>query len=357
MKDAAKNKIRVLVADDAALMRRIIGDIIQSEEDLELVGTAFNGEDALGKIKLYKPDVVTLDLEMPKLDGISTLQRIMSEDPIPVIVISSYTQQGSDKTMEALSCGAVDFVAKPLSGRREETLGKLREVLPEKIRTASVARLQILQKRERPKVDKAVSEPKLFPQKESGFIVAIGASTGGPRALDEILRSLPADIPAGVLITQHMPAGFTASLAERLNRISPLTVREAKNGDVVLDGVALIAPGGYHLKVVNKKIVLDEGVKVNHVRPAVDVMIESMAGSSYGIVAVILTGMGKDGVSGVKALKAKNKETVVLVQDPQTAVVKGMPEAVIKAGFSDFVVPLSDVSKEVLACLQRINNM
>ncbi len=353
MRDKARKKIKVLVVDDTALMRRIIGDIIQQESDFELLDTAFDGEDALKKIERYRPDVVTLDLEMPKLDGIATLQRIMSEEPRPVIVISSYTQQGSNKTMEALSCGAFDFVAKPIYGRREEALAKLKKILPEKIRAAAVARLQVLQKKEPLKQLLTEPVPKLSTANESRAVVAIGASTGGPRALDEILRSLPADIGAGVLITQHMPAGFTASLAERLNRISPMRVREARHGDTIIDGVALIAPGDYHIKLFNNKIVIDGGAKVNHVRPSVDVMLESLAGTSYRVLAIILTGMGKDGLAGVKVLKRHNKDITVLVQDPKTAVVKGMPEAVIKSGFSDGIVSLSEISAEVLNWLQK----
>lgn len=353
MKTEKKREIRVLVVDDSALLRKIIGDIVREQPDMELAGTAFNGEDALHKIKLYSPDVITMDLEMPRLDGISTLQKIMAEDPLPVIIISSYTQQGSEKTMEALACGAVDFAAKPLSGRRDETIGSLKAILPEKIRAAAVARLSPLVKKQTTTVSSPAGA-KPIKDKEASAVVAIGASTGGPRALEEIIRQFPADLPAAVLITQHMPAGFTTSLANRLDRISSISVKEARQDDHLLEGVALVAPGDYHIRVSNNRIVLDKGPKVNHVRPAIDVMIESLAGLPYNVVAVILTGMGRDGLVGVKTLKQGKNETVILVQDPETAVVKGMPEAVIKGGYSDAVVQLPGISTQIMYWLQKL---
>lgn len=337
-------KIRILVVDDSALMRKIISDIVLAQEDMELAGTAYNGEDALGKIKSLSPDVVTLDLEMPKLDGISTLRTIMAGDPLPVIIISSYTQRGSEKTMEALNHGAVDFVAKPLTGT-VDTIEELRKVLPGKIRGASGARLY----------PGRISYPGAIPGKKRGdgkeaeVVVAIGASTGGPRAIEEILKELPADLPAATIITQHMPAGFTASLAQRLDRISNLRVKEAQEGDLLLEGKALIAPGGFHLKVRNGKVVIDSGCKVNHVQPAVDVMLESLVRLPLPVVAVILTGMGHDGKKGVQLLKSNKEETViVMAQDPLTAVVKGMPEAVIKTGHCDYIEQLSAMSRQIV---------
>ncbi|NLI69835.1 MAG: chemotaxis response regulator protein-glutamate methylesterase [Firmicutes bacterium] len=337
-------KIRVLVVDDSALMRKIISDIVCKQDDMELAGTAYDGENALKKIKLLSPDVVTMDLEMPKLDGISTLKTIMARDPLPVIIISSYTQRGSEKTMEALIHGAVDFVAKPLTGIGD-TIEELKKVLPAKIRGASGARLYS----GRLRYPGAIPRKKRGDKQEAEVVVAIGASTGGPRAIEEILKELPADLPAATLITQHMPAGFTASLAQRLDRISNLAVKEAQEGDLLLEGEVLIAPGGFHLKVKDRKIVIDSGCKVNHVRPAVDVMFESLVWLPLPVVAVVLTGMGHDGKKGVQLLKNNKKEKViVMAQDPLTSVVKGMPEAVIKTGHCDSIEQLSAMSTQIV---------
>ncbi len=347
-------RIRILVVDDSALMRRIISDIVQAQNDMELVGTAYNGEDALRKIKRLSPDVVTMDLEMPKLDGISTLKIIMAEDPLPVIIISSYTQRGSEKTMEALAHGAVDFVAKPLTGT-DDTIEALRKVLPDKIRGAFGARLYSgLRKHPFRRV---LPEEKTSGEQEADIVVAIGASTGGPRALEDILKEFPADFPAATIITQHMPAGFTASLAKRLDRISNLKVKEAEEGDRLLEGEALIAPGGFHLKVIDKKIVIDSSPKVNHVRPAIDVMLESLVCLPVPVIAVILTGMGRDGKKGVQYLKSNKKETVVVMaQDPHTSVVKGMPEAVINTGHCDSIEQLSAMPAQIINWVQKLKN-
>lgn len=340
---------KVLVVDDSAFMRKFIGDIIQSDSQLELVGTASSGEEALQKISKVKPDVVTLDVEMPGLNGLETLKRIMAGTPLPVIMVSSLTKKGSQITVEALSAGAVDFVTKPslVKGESEE---EIRRLLPLKIKAAAGARLSAYKSlkaaEEKPK--RTFSSGPLARR-----VVAIGSSTGGPRALEEVLRGFPSDLPAAVLITQHMPAGFTSSLSQRLDRISPLKVKEAVNGESIREGEAYVAPGGVHLLVdKDGTALLSSAAPVNHVRPSADMMMQSVA-EVFGpaVIGVILTGMGRDGAEGMSRIKEKGGHTVV--QSPQTAVIAGMPQAVIKKGAADMVVPLEEVALAVTRLLKR----
>jgi len=341
--------LKVLVVDDSAFMRKFIGDIIQSDSEMELVGTARNGEDALRKIAIYKPDVITLDVEMPGLNGLDTLKRIMEQTPLPVIMVSSLTQRGSKITIEALAAGAIDFITKP-SLVKGESAEEIRRLLPLKIKAAAGARLG------------AYKDPVCFEEKKvkktgpSGRlarkIVAIGASTGGPRALEEVLKGFPADLPAAVLITQHMPAGFTDSLSKRLDRICPLKVAEAANGESILESKAYVAPGGFHLLVAKDgTTLLSSSAPVNYVRPSADLMMETAA-EVFGpsVVGVVLTGMGRDGAEGMARIKEKGGKTVV--QDPNTAVIPSMPQAVIKKGSADMIVSLERVAAVVTGLLK-----
>jgi two-component system chemotaxis response regulator CheB len=339
--------LKVLVVDDSAFMRKFIGDIIQSDSEMELVGTARNGEDALRKIAIYKPDVITLDVEMPGLNGLDTLKRIMEQSPLPVIMVSSLTQRDSKITIEALAAGAIDFITKP-SLVKGESAEEIRRLLPLKIKAAAGARLG------------AYKKPLCFEEKlkktASGRlarkVVAIGASTGGPRALEEVLKGFPADLPAAVLITQHMPAGFTTSLSKRLDRISPLRVEEAANGESILESKAYVAPGGVHLLVARDgTTLLSNSAPVNYVRPSADLMMETAA-EVFGpsVVGVILTGMGRDGAEGMARIKEKGGKTVV--QDPSTAVIPSMPQAVIKKGSADKIVSLERVAAVVTGLLK-----
>lgn len=316
---------------------------------MELVGTARNGEDALRKIAIYKPDVITLDVEMPGLNGLDTLKRIMEQTPLPVIMVSSLTQRGSKITIEALAAGAIDFITKP-SLVKGESAEEIRRLLPLKIKAAAGARLG------------AYKDPVCFEEKKvkktgpSGRlarkIVAIGASTGGPRALEEVLKGFPADLPAAVLITQHMPAGFTDSLSKRLDRICPLKVAEAANGESILESKAYVAPGGFHLLVAKDgTTLLSSSAPVNYVRPSADLMMETAA-EVFGpsVVGVVLTGMGRDGAEGMARIKEKGGKTVV--QDPNTAVIPSMPQAVIKKGSADMIVSLERVAAVVTGLLK-----
>ncbi len=341
--------IKVLVVDDSAFMRRVIGDIIRSHESLDLVATARDGFDALKKIKDQRPDVVTMDLEMPRLDGITTVRRIMSEYPIPIIMLSSHTRAGSESTLKALDAGAVDFIAKPSISSAEGAVDELKNVLPEKIIAAASAQVSLIEVEEPPDAEPGEAKPPAssFQRESSKLIVAIGASTGGPKALEDVFKRLPPDLPASALLSQHMPPGFTLSFSERLNLLSPLNVKEAENGDPLLNGQALVAPGGYHIIVKNNRIVLDSGPKVNFVRPAIDVMLKSLAECKQKVLVVIMTGMGKDGAEGAQYLKNKKKDTLFIAQDPSTSLISSMPEALIKSGVCDVVAPLNRLASEI----------
>ena len=351
-----RSKVKVLIVDDSAYMRKFLGDIVNSSDGLKLVATARDGEDALLKIKQYRPDVVTLDVEMPRLNGVETLKRIMEKTPLPVIMVSSFTRRGSEITVEALALGAVDFVAKP-SQFTDNFARELKIELPLKIKHAAAARLDP-GRHSGIVVEKHGFLPRqgggsLFPGRAARFTVAIGASTGGPRALERVLKGLPADLPAAVFITQHMPPGFTRSLAERLDKVSPIKVKEAADRESIMESQAYIAPGGYHLLAEkNGSVVLSRGAPVNHVRPSADVMMKSLV-EVYGssVVGIILTGMGRDGSDGMAAIKEKGGRTIV--QDPSTAVIPSMPQAVIQRGLADKVVSLDRIAKNIELLLRN----
>ncbi len=343
-------QIKVLVVDDSALMRKVVSDIVKGHEQLDLAATARDGFDALKKINLHQPDVVTLDLQMPRMDGLNTLSRIMADKPLPVIMLSSHTKAGSESTLRALDAGAVDFIAKP-SGSSGETLEELQNTLPQKIIAAASAKVALVaaEKKSPPGVQVSADKKSYDPgRKELARVVAaVGASTGGPKALELLIGSLPVDFPAALLLAQHMPPGFTNSFAQRLDQLSPLRVKEAENGDLLLKGSVFIAPGGYHLVVSNGMIQLDAGPKVNFVRPSIDVMLNSLFNLEQKVVVVIMTGMGKDGAAGARSLKDRKGDTVMLAQDPATALIPSMPEALIKRVDCDAVVPLERLAYEL----------
>lgn len=348
-------KVRVLVVDDSALMRRVIGDIIQEHPDLELAATARDGLDALGKIKSDRPDVITMDLEMPRLGGLETLHRIMSEYALPVIMLSSHTRAGNENTIKALEAGAVDFISKPVMTSPEEAIGELKAVLPQKILTASTARLNLVATARPVRVEKV--ERKIQPSVhavKARVIVAIGASTGGAKALEALFSAFPADLPAAVLVSQHMPPGFTLSFSQRLDQMSSLAVKEAEEGDALLTGRALVAPGGFHLVVRGGAVHLDSGPKVNYVKPSIDVMLDSLAGCDQKVIVVIMTGMGKDGAAGAVNLKKVKNNTVVIVQDPATALIPSMPEAVLKNNICDTRVATEKMAAEIDRYVQAL---
>lgn len=350
-------KIRVLVVDDSAFMRTIIKNLLNKDPDIEVVGVAVDGYDALEKVKELQPDVVTLDVQMPRMDGLTFLKKQMEIKPIRVVMVSSMTREGAAITIDALSSGAIDFVEKP-SGPLSLDMQKVADEMCRKVKAAHKARIHLPSRltretAERPRYQKpeTYEAPKKedegfkeLPTKTANKLVIIGSSTGGPSALMEVIPRLPKDLGAGVVVVQHMPRGFTKSLAERLNRASALYVKEAETGDVILENQVLIAPGGFHLVLSgNKEVKLNTEPPVHGVRPAIDVFIESAAKVfKEHTVGVILTGMGFDGAKGMKLIKELGGKTIA--QDEKTSVIYGMPRAVVDMGLADRVAPLDSVS-------------
>jgi two-component system, chemotaxis family, protein-glutamate methylesterase/glutaminase len=334
-------QIKLLVVDDSLLMQRILEDLLKSDPQISVIGTARDGEEALSKISSLHPDVVTMDIEMPRMDGLTTVQKIMQTHPLPVIMISTLTQREAQITLKALEYGAVDYVPKP-SVQISHNLNLIREELISKIKTAALANVACLKTE--------AYENSSLPAKSSDKIISITASTGGPPALSQVLKAFPADIPP-ILITQHMPKGITKLFSEGLNNGCKFRVKEAEEGDIVQDGLALIAPGGFHMKVNReRKINLTIDPPVNYVRPSGDVMMASLA-EVYGSknVGVILTGMGADGAQGIKAIKEKGGVTIA--QDEKSCVVFGMPKVAVETGCVDIVAPLEKIPNEIIkAC-------
>ncbi|NNU89432.1 chemotaxis response regulator protein-glutamate methylesterase [Anoxybacillus sp. CHMUD] len=354
------NKVKVLVVDDSAFMRKLISDFLSEHPRLHVVGTARDGQEALQKIEQLNPDVVTLDVEMPVMNGLETLKHIMQKKPLPVVMISSTTTEGAENTILALQYGAVDFIAKP-SGAISLDLYKIKDKMIEKVFLASEANLRTV------KIKQKMS---MLPQKQYSKIgvsernnaigkkkiIAIGTSTGGPRALQHVLTKFPATIDAPILIVQHMPKGFTKSLATRLDSLCNIRVKEAEDGEVIQKGTAYIAPGGNHLYVkrvgTSLAIHLDEAAPRNGHRPSVDVMFESLSAlTDYEKVAVIMTGMGSDGTAGLKQLKASGN-TFVVAESAESSVVFGMPKSAIAANVVDEIVHVDDIAEAVMRHVQ-----
>ena len=354
-------KIKVLVVDDSAFMRKVISDMIESDPSMEVVGTARNGEDALKLIVSTNPDVVTMDIEMPKMDGLSALKQIMEVRPIPVIMLSSLTTKGATETLKALDYGAFDFITKP-SSLVKVSGPEVKEELLSKIRIASRAKLSkpsTIQRQVRPQPVHTHLErsPGQYVQGKTKFkkIIAIGTSTGGPRALQDVIPFIPGNIDAGILIVQHMPPGFTKSLAERLDSMSQIHVKEAEDGDIMQAGVAYLAPGDSHIKLTKQAgqfvIKLDHGERVSGHKPSVDAMMYSVAAlNDSNVIGVIMTGMGADGADGLK--KVKTNHGYVIAQDEESCVVFGMPKSTIKLGVVDKVVSLNNIASEIVKAME-----
>lgn len=346
--------IKILVVDDSAFMRKMITEIINAQSDLEVVGTARNGRDALNKLDKLDVDVVTLDVEMPVLDGIDTLREIMSTKPRPVIMLSSRTKKGSETTIQALSLGAIDFIPKP-SGAISLNLDTISDEIVHKVRLAAVARFA---KKPRPATLPLKTKSKVFEAPPAGAaeaLVIIGSSTGGPRAVEEVFSSLPLNLPAGLVVVQHMPKDFTRSFAERLNNLFELPVKEAEQGDLVRNGEVLIAPGDYHLRISpERRVLLSQEERVMFLRPAIDVTMEELPQVYKNkIVGVILTGMGRDGARGMAAIKRAGGVTIA--QDKNTSTIYSMPRVVAEEGNADYILPLSQIGgviAELVATMQ-----
>ncbi len=339
-------KIRVLIVDDSAVMREVLTGMISAQPDLQVVGAAEDAWQARELIKQTNPDVLTLDVDMPGMDGLDFLSRLMRLRPMPVVMVSSATEGGSRETLRALELGAVDFIPKP---RAESPPAEYAELLAEKLRAAARAHVNLAT---------SVAEHRLIASQgamPAGTLVAIGASTGGTEAIREILVDMPPDSPP-IVITQHMPAGFTQSFAHRLNDLCKITVSEARDGEPALPGHAYIAPGHSHLRVLGRpasgySLRLDQGEPVNRHRPSVDVMFETVAvAAGSAAIGVLLTGMGKDGAKGLLAMHAAGAHT--FAQDEASCVVYGMPREAAALGAADEILPLSGIAGRMIAVLR-----
>jgi two-component system, chemotaxis family, protein-glutamate methylesterase/glutaminase len=352
-----KSNIKVLVVDDSAFMRYSITKHLSADPMITVVGSARDGEDALKKIPVLQPDVVTLDVEMPVLDGIGALEQIMASFPRPVIMVSSLTQRGTRTTIRALMRGAVDFIAKPAT---QSDIGQMVSELAEKIkivanvnRPAMERHIPIMPASSAAPLRSNLPKPASRSMHSQDPLVVIGSSTGGPRALDVVLTNLAGDLDAAFLVVQHMPSGFSKSLAERLNEVCPLNVREAAEGDTLAKGQVLFAPGDYHMVLgEGYQIHLNQAPRVNHVRPAVDVTLESAA-RIHGnkIICTILTGMGSDGTVG--AVQVKLVGGYVIAEDASTCVVYGMPRSVVEAGAAHKVLPLQEIGPYLVRLIRE----
>ncbi len=343
--------MKVLVVDDSALVRMSVSEIL-SRAGMEVI-TAKNGREAVEKVLKEDPDVVTMDINMPVMDGLTALKLIMEKKPTPVVMLSSLTYEGARETIEALKLGAVDFIAKP--GGVVVDLKEIEDEMVRKVRMAAETSPNIIRIQNLKKLKGLGVVRGKWRRTDKDVCILIGSSTGGPSALEMIIPRLPADIPAPIFIVQHMPPGFTRQLAERLNSISEIEVKEAENNERVREGVAYIAPGGYHMKlrkamdVVRIKVV--DGKPVNAVKPSVDVTADSVVDVYDGnTIGVILTGMGEDGAYGMKRIRDAGGLTIASSED--TCVVFGMPKAAIELGAIVSVKPVFEIAEEIVHFLE-----
>ncbi len=352
----SEKKIRVLIVDDSALIRGVMTELMSQDPGIEVIGTAPDPYIARDKIKSLNPDVLTLDVEMPKMDGLTFLQKVMAGRPMPVIMVSSLTESGCDTTLRALEIGAVDFITKPKIDV-QHGLEELAETITSKIKAAAAATV-------RKRTPTPVSQDRIREMathssmiKTTDTIIAIGASTGGTEALKDLLEVLPPGVPP-IVITQHMPERFTKTFADRLNSVCQIGVKEAEEGDSVIPGQALLAPGNYHMELrrsgAKYHVTLTQNPPVNRHRPSVDAMFDSVAQyAGSNSLGVILTGMGNDGAAGM--LKMKKAGAFNLAQDEASCVVFGMPKEAIKAGGVDKILPLNDLPAAMLTYLKTVS--
>ena len=352
----SRDPVKVLIVDDSAFMRFSISQQLNEHPEIQVVGTASHGREALRVIPELQPDVITLDVEMPQMDGLTTLRQIMVDFPRPVIMFSNLTREGTYETIRALMLGAVDFVAKPnnrtnISEVMQEMVTKILYAANATVQRSTPRRLLRTASRSSDRPEKPVQAYKKITP-----LVLIGSSTGGPGALSEIIPALPADFPSPILIVQHMPAGFTRSLSERLDSLSPLLVKEAEQGDPLMVGQVLIAPGGFHMTVdENERIALNQKAAVHGVRPAVDVTLTSLV-QRFGknVIAVILTGMGNDGMYGASLLHSDGG--YVIAEHESTCVVWGMPRSVVEAGAASAILPRPQIATAIEDVIRKTTN-
>jgi two-component system chemotaxis response regulator CheB len=343
-----------LIADDSALIRKILVDILKTEEFIGSISIARNGKECVDKALTLQPDIITLDIEMPIMDGLSALEELIRIKSSPIIImLSSFTTKGAETTIKALELGAADFITKPKGMFFQENINTLKTELITKIKdlTESKYIYEPASKIVFPRYNKIKKES--LPVFENiKYLIGIGTSTGGPRALQDVITQLPENLPGAVFIVQHMPPVFTKSLADRLNSISSVRVKEAENGEKVKAGYVYIAPGNYHMEIIHGdkegyKIITNQKPLVNGHRPSVDVMMDSLARlKTERIIAVIMTGMGSDGADGIK--KVKNVGGMTIAQNEETCVVYGMPKAAAATNAIDVILPLEDITKTIL---------
>lgn len=357
--------IKVVVVDDSAFMRKALSTMLAKDPEIEVVATARDGEEGLEMIRRHQPDVVTMDIEMPRMDGLTALRHVMMEMPRPVLMVSSLTTEGAEATLKAMELGAVDFIPKQLS-KVSLDIVKIEDELRAKVKTIARRRMSHLARsplsaRPRPAGAAPAGERERRPAtRPSGSqlrdLVAIGVSTGGPPAVQKVLSALPQDFPAGILIAQHMPAAFTGPFAKRLDGVCRIAVKEAEDGERLQHGVAYVAPGGKHLRIDQKISRIDvrvvEEPREALYKPSASVLFDSVAaGVGRRGLGVVLTGMGSDGLEGMRVLKAKGGRA--LAQSDCTCVVYGMPKAIVDAGLADEIVDIDDMGEAILHNLYK----
>ncbi len=351
-------RTRVLIVDDSAVVRSVINEMLSADADIEVVGEAVDPYDARDKIKQLRPDVLTLDVEMPKMDGITFLRNLMKLNPMPVVMLSTLTQEGAEVTLQALELGAVDFIGKPVASSSDSHLERFQTDLISKVKAAAGAsqKLRFRRSRVEPAERLATPVPAVKVQARDQLrVIAVGSSTGGTEALRDVLTTLPANMPP-IVITQHIPASFSERFANRLNTVCELTVKEARDGDVLESGHVYIAPGSQHLKIKKHglKMIcrLEDSDPVNRHKPSVEVMFKSLLEMPpANVTAMMLTGMGEDGAKAMKTLADAGAHTIV--QDEASSLVWGMPGAAVKYGAAKDVVALQKIAKRLLQHLNR----
>ena len=341
--------ISVLIVDDSALMRKILSDILSSDHDIRVIGTAMNGLIAIERVKKLNPDVVTMDLRMPEMDGISAIKAIMKECPVPIIIVSAYTKEDSKEAIEGMEAGAVDFIQKP-SGEISKDIELIKEQIINKVRTAAGAKVK--------KLEIAAPPAQDFTSAKKDKILVIGASTGGPQTLEYLLIGFPKNFPVPILIAQHMPPEFTKTFASRLNQICYIDVKEAEEGDTIKEGCALIAPGGFHMVLEKEKeksksrikLIKDDAGELGP-KPSVNMLFRSAAKIfEKNTIGVILTGMGKDGTDGCREIK--RFEGTVIAESEESCVIYGMPKSVIDERLADDIVTLEKMAGRIISAIE-----
>jgi two-component system, chemotaxis family, protein-glutamate methylesterase/glutaminase len=346
------SKIKVMVVDDSAFMRRILSQIVGEDDRMELVGVAKDGAEALRVAEDKKPDVITLDVEMPVMDGLTCLEKLLKQGQYSVVMVSSLTTEGANATIRALELGAVDFFPKPSNLFSVSQEDRKRELQTKILIAAQAKSVQVRIPVEKPQVKRELPVVQPASSNRMKALVALGISTGGPRALQSVVPLLPANLEAPVLIVQHMPPGFTKSLAQRLNDISEIAVKEAEDGDLLKAGQVYIAPGDFHIDIVkdgsNWRIKLDKSPQMNGFRPSADFLMNTVRKTGIkNVIGVIMTGMGGDGSKGLQELKSASGAWVI-AQDEKSCSVFGMPRATIELGVVDEVVPLESIAKSII---------